>query len=403
MAPTQAEMVVLTREQLFERVWTTPMRKLGPELGVTDVGLKKICGRFNIPTPGLGYWAKREHGKAPKRPRLPKFDDPGLEGIKFQLGAAVHSPRPPALEDRVSEREHLPANKIVVVELVGEQLPLVERTFESLRAANADEDGLVRPGAQKTLNVRVAPERVERAGRIMQALLTALGERGLAVSVDVASGATRVRVLEEQVSFGLHEVLHRQERPPTPGEKREMERWSWGANQRFFKNVPTGNLCLAVFSGAANGRRRRFTDSRRRPVENLLNAFVIALHRVAEDIKAERAREMQRRVEREEAERRLQEYRDQRAAKLQEIHQEEQQVAALVAEAERWQKAQSLRRYIDAVRLAVTTRDGEVAAGSDAEEWLLWATAQADRLDPLTKSPASIIDEKANWEREHYW
>jgi hypothetical protein len=47
--------VALTREELFERVWSKAMRNLAPELGVSDVGLKKICKRFNIPTPPLGY------------------------------------------------------------------------------------------------------------------------------------------------------------------------------------------------------------------------------------------------------------------------------------------------------------------------------------------------------------
>ncbi len=34
-------------------------------------------------------------------------------------------------------------------------------------------------------------------------------------------------------------------------------------------------------------------------------------------------------------------------------------------------------------------------------EWIAWATSQADRLDPLAKSPPSILDGKKKW--GSYW
>lgn len=56
-----------TREELYELVWSKPMSKLAKELKVSDVGLAKTCRRSDIPTPGLGYWAKVQHGKKVKR------------------------------------------------------------------------------------------------------------------------------------------------------------------------------------------------------------------------------------------------------------------------------------------------------------------------------------------------
>lgn len=55
--------IELTREQLYEKVWTTPMSKLAKELGMSDVGLAKVCNRLTIPKPGLGYWARIAHGQ----------------------------------------------------------------------------------------------------------------------------------------------------------------------------------------------------------------------------------------------------------------------------------------------------------------------------------------------------
>jgi hypothetical protein len=47
--------VKLSREDLHEKVWTTPIRKLAPEFGLSDVGLAKICKKHQIPRPGLSY------------------------------------------------------------------------------------------------------------------------------------------------------------------------------------------------------------------------------------------------------------------------------------------------------------------------------------------------------------
>jgi hypothetical protein len=62
---------ILSREELYDRVWTTPMRQLAEVYGLSDVGLAKICDRHDIPRPGRGYWAKKEHGKPVEHTPLP--------------------------------------------------------------------------------------------------------------------------------------------------------------------------------------------------------------------------------------------------------------------------------------------------------------------------------------------
>ena len=54
MQERNCEIIVLTRQDLYDRVWTRAMRTVAPELGVSDVGLKKLCKRLDIPTPPLG-------------------------------------------------------------------------------------------------------------------------------------------------------------------------------------------------------------------------------------------------------------------------------------------------------------------------------------------------------------
>lgn len=44
-----------SRVELFELVWSKPMTHLSKELGLSDVGLRKICVKYGIPLPARGY------------------------------------------------------------------------------------------------------------------------------------------------------------------------------------------------------------------------------------------------------------------------------------------------------------------------------------------------------------
>jgi hypothetical protein len=47
------------------------MTHLANELGLSDVGLRKICVKYGIPLPARGYWARLQVGKQDPRPELP--------------------------------------------------------------------------------------------------------------------------------------------------------------------------------------------------------------------------------------------------------------------------------------------------------------------------------------------
>lgn len=60
------------RGELYEKVWSEPMRILAQQYGVSDVYLARVCRLLRVPLPGLGYWAKKSAGKpTKKRPPLP--------------------------------------------------------------------------------------------------------------------------------------------------------------------------------------------------------------------------------------------------------------------------------------------------------------------------------------------
>lgn len=61
----------MKRSELYALVWQTPLRHLGPNLGLSDVGLSKLCRRYNIPVPPVGYWTRFAAGKICVQTPLP--------------------------------------------------------------------------------------------------------------------------------------------------------------------------------------------------------------------------------------------------------------------------------------------------------------------------------------------
>lgn len=65
----------MKRSELYLRVWQTPLSKLAPALGLSDVGLSKMCKRFRIPVPTRGHWAKVAAGQHITPKALPSGED----------------------------------------------------------------------------------------------------------------------------------------------------------------------------------------------------------------------------------------------------------------------------------------------------------------------------------------
>jgi hypothetical protein len=60
----------LTRQALYDLIWETPMKRLGPELGLTASQLSLICNQYEIDKPGYGYWTLRDMGRPVVKPPL---------------------------------------------------------------------------------------------------------------------------------------------------------------------------------------------------------------------------------------------------------------------------------------------------------------------------------------------
>lgn len=393
----------LSREELYEQVWSQPMNRLGKAYGLSGAAIAKLCRALNIPIPRSGHWRRLELGLSVEH--LPLLPLETIDEEPVALNPVEKSPKPKKqlteTEQRVLE-ERKEENRIRVSDQLATPHPLVEQTLRSLGSAKADGEGRVRPKAKGCLDVCVAPESVDRAMRIMDALIKALEHRGHAVSVDRKEGKTWVTVNGEKIGFSLAELTDRREKELTAAQKREREeyaQYSWFTFPKEYVRFPNGRFILEIdkYGGAL---RRRWSDSSSRRVEEVLNQFVTSLIRISADVKQSRIEAEERRriweeqapererLRKEEEQRRLDEERRKR--------QEQGRVKWLESKLPYWHHAHQLRVFIASVRAEAIRRHGEIVEGSDTAKWLAWAEQYAGRIDPLAEGnplPVHTLDE----------
>jgi hypothetical protein len=380
------EPVTLTREQLYELVWQKPVSRLAEEYGISNVGLAKICGRAGVPTPPRGYWALLEAGRAPPRPPLPKL--PNVPNIRLKPRAAgPAAPEPDPLAVRLAE-EKRPENRIVVQERLHAPSELVAAAKTALQGVKEDSIGFVAPPSG-CLAIVVSRAQIPRALRVADALLKAAISRGW--SARVSQKTTYLTVDAVPISLTIEEGMETTEQPVKP----ELgDGYSFNYERRNFEKRPSGLLSISIKEDESiypHTQQRSWNESDKRPIEDSLNSVLAGLIKLAAAVKAHRERkEIEARAEearRQRVEAALVEQKKLRAA----FDAEESRLEELRRQARAWREAKNLRRYVaegcKRMRGDASTPEGNL------ERWAEWALAQADRLDPFSPSPPSILDE----------
>src|SRR2546421_6101906 len=140
-----ADGIKLTREELYQKVWSKPATKLAKEFGISDVALGKICKRLDIPKPFPGYWQRIEAGYEVKPTPLPQLKQgvPSEVVIYPTTTGGPFQPQDPKVMERIKS-ESQPDNQIRVADTLHNPHPLVRRTRQVLEKAKPDEYGAVR-------------------------------------------------------------------------------------------------------------------------------------------------------------------------------------------------------------------------------------------------------------------
>src|ERR1700728_814260 len=104
----------LSREELYQLVWSKPMQHLAKEYGISDRAMAKVCLRKQVPVPPRGYWAKKLAGGNVAKPSLSKFIDkaPKKESKTHQDHAIKNGKEKPKVGSASDDRNEEVKNKL---------------------------------------------------------------------------------------------------------------------------------------------------------------------------------------------------------------------------------------------------------------------------------------------------
>ena len=345
----------ITRRDLYNRVWSTPMVRLARELDISDVGLKKACKRYGIPTPVRGYWAQVAAGNAPPKPGLPpaKIDTVVLEAVRHRINA------PPS------------ANHAVDVGVVRRAIsapdkpdtPISAATGEALSRAKPSPEGFVRCGSSRAIRCPLSPTTIERATTILGRIEGALPSVNARLARDRESKQIELEADGERIQIWIEEETIRTIIPGKPDR--------YGQPQQQVTYNFTGELRLRI-DGNYQGRRSWKDGKRARledKLESILPGIVAAAH-------AQRAL----RLSREEQQRRWAEEARLRAIAEERRRQTKHFVENLSKEANAWQAYCNMKAYVD--HLVQQARSTKSALPQTSRRWLKLAAHLTRLTDP---------------------
>jgi hypothetical protein len=428
MAVDENTPLTLSREDLYELVWSKPMRELAKDFGISDVALAKRCRRLSVPVPGRGYWARLDAGQQPYRPQLPKRESQWLDDGALTVGPSRGDPAGYSiaahaegsegsdvgpsteqldeawLQDRLAYEEQ-PDNAITVpvitrkwdetiqkcrddLEEAAEKLRVSKKAAEKAekwpewrKRTQWDEEGYawrhVKDRGQrlwdthKAICFRVSLGTYKRAVCIMNALALAAAARGFTVRQDEEEGRIVFAGHNAEVQLRVTEPLELKTRPRTRYDgKVEQEKYY----------VHTGRLRVTLQIDYREGPV--FEDRDSRPLESQLNKVFCGIYRqVVKAWREERRHQAFQRELEEDARRRAE------AARLREereraIAEARTRRRRLASEANRWTQANRIRDYVQHIR----TCAGDHAHGNgELSEWMEWALTVAATLDPTER------------------
>lgn len=312
-------MKTVSREELYEQVWSKPMTKVAADYGVTGTALKKTCDRHHIPTPERGYWAKLEYGKRVNKAALPSLTEPNLATIRISGSSEQHLP-PSVREAKEKARERLHKNaaaKPLLVPASEPTLSIVEpqclaATRRMILKARPDDQGFSAARSKGVVPLKIAPASIERGFRVLSQLFALAETQG---HLPKATEDGLVLIVEnESVAFGLEEQPEKTLHQPTTAElKRRDERARWGYTTDpwpKYDQFPSGRLAIVIHANSYSGLRRTYSDGKTQTLESMLpdilagfvgHAAYISERRRESDERERRHREAEARRQREEA------------------------------------------------------------------------------------------------------
>ncbi|PKQ45966.1 hypothetical protein [Confluentibacter flavum] len=338
----------ITRKKLYDFVWSIPKTTLSKQLNVKASHIKKVCIDFDIPTPKNGYWSKLKHGK--------KIEKSLLQGdfnkvIKLEINKQAKSKPILKVPKKLSKPDDLVT--IAKKDLSGKEISHWHRA-----------KGMVTT-SKGILNITVTPKLVSRSLIFMDTFIKLAKQRGHTISHKEHYG-TIITV------YGIESTIYLREKS-----KRIIIKNNGLWNETEL--VPIGEL---VFK-RDDYPDKEWYDSKKVKLEAKIPDIIQyfeeqAMQERANDIERELRREQQQRQQKIEEE--IKQIRKNEIEKFNRLHED----------SSRYRKAEQIRAFINAKR-ENAIRNNYLDAS--LENWIEWAKAKADWLDPIISKKDDTLGE----------
>lgn len=374
--------IVLTREEFYQAVWTTPACHLCKKWGITNSRFVELCERFNIPRPAGDYWPLIRLGRSVDRNPMPQAtgEMPGSIEVEPKPNRVVAPKQPEAVQaaeggqakTTLHAAEDMPSTgNTKVGDDFRKAHALIRLSRTQLEAMTPDRYGRVGPGwREKCVNIVTTKQHLRRALLILDAIFRGLEANGH--KAEVVSNQNRfetgIKIGGEFVRIKITEKVNQKENKISAEEKKRSFFW----NRYVYE--PTGVLTFSIDEYCI-ATQKSWADSGRVKLESLLGQIIEGIVFAGEKLRLSR-------LEREEDQRRYAEE-ERKAMELRRLwEQEKGRRQALEQHANLWERVDRLRAFICAceARLANT---GKLASDSPAHRWLEWARLHANEIDPL--------------------
>lgn len=347
-----ADFVVIRRNELYQQVWTGSITRLAKKYGISDVGLKKICKRMDVPTPPRGYWARVQNGQRVGRAKLTRLKSGGESTYELRLRRNAQDAKTPEVGEvaqKLIDKIKADADFVVPDEILKAH-PLVARARRVLKKGDADRQGIVDVWTASYLDIRVSSDSLSRAFNFMDTLIKTLWRYRVRVIVEKGKTLVKVPGFDGPVPIYLREKVNQHPHQMTKEERDEEKRFGHSFAPKF-DYEPAGALCFYINTDYGIRCRKRWMDGKTQKLEEMLGSIVGGIVIAADRLRIARI-ENEERARRREAERLRQAERE----RLWRIEKSKRE--ALVEQAKRWAQSVQIRDFIQAVRVKAMDESG---------------------------------------------
>ncbi|QQU02115.1 hypothetical protein [Myroides odoratus] len=327
---------LLTRKELYDLLWNTPLNKIADDYNLTIQQIKDSCNANNIPLPQVGYWSKLKYNK---QPSIAVLDN----SIPF--------------DHIINLQDYTNKKTIHKSDILKSFKKTKKDSSLDVLIQNYKEKDRNKDQKSSTIIIHTSDQQKKRAVNFMNSFIKLMRKRGF--NFIEKHGVIVIDFKGITMSFSIRE--HRNRIPTSKG-------------PYYYDSIykHSGRL---IFSAGPSYRSKEWTDSKTTKLEDKILNIIQAIELMAQEeyqwnIKAEESR-IRREIE------------QQKRIEIEKIEKQEQaKFNILLSESKDYQACLQIRAYIQAIEQKAIL-DNNLTL--ELINWLNWAKSKVDAMDPLVK------------------